>query len=428
MKTLLKKRKKQVYAKKLVNPFNIKPNSIFAYFILSQLLFLLGYFYETDLILNIKCTNAFVLQLIGILFFILGGFSYSTFPRIITSTQTKSKFFLSDKFFIFSYLLILIGVIESAAQVFIFVSPFEYFSSLFANTYVPGLRDVFLTSSGDGGLPGYIKIFSYAPLSIYLMALGLLTFSDCEQRFSLQKLSIYALVGTLIKVLFSIDRLSIMAILLANIFIAIKNRSLIKMKYFLSIIFVLLLANYLSLKRLEGYGIFDFILLYFKLGLTNFQLMINTVTSHTYGFATFLSPLSFIGRVFGINIHLDSIYSQFSLKPQDSFREYGMNISGSYDAKTSRMRSVNGTINFRLAPKAHIDINSRYDYSTNEFTSMKYKLDYDMHSFMSKLTYDSKSRDMWLEIYLKGAREKATKFYYDAQKKRLKPVMRHFDI
>jgi len=129
-----------------------------------------------------------------------------------------------------------------------------------------------------------------------------------------------------------------------------------------------------------------------------------------------------------LDMQLDTIYSQFSLKPNDAFRKYGFNVSGTYDAKNSKMRNVNGTLNFRLAPKAHININSRYDYSMQDFTALKYDLDYDMHSFMSKLSFDSKTQDMWFEIYLKAAPQKSTKFYYDADKKRLKPVMRHFDI
>jgi len=129
-----------------------------------------------------------------------------------------------------------------------------------------------------------------------------------------------------------------------------------------------------------------------------------------------------------LNITLNTIYSQFTLKPNDPFRKYSMNVSGTYNAKTSKMRDMNGTIDFRLAPKAHLNINSRYDFSMNDFTAMKYTLNYDLHSFASNLIFDFKSKDMWFEVYLKAAPNKGTKLYYDADKKRIKPIMRHFDI
>jgi hypothetical protein len=135
------------------------------------------------------------------------------------------------------------------------------------------------------------------------MSLGLLSFMKLDKvdRQRLKALSLVALAAIVIKVFFSLDRLTIMAVLLANIFIGFKKGTMRSIRYWILIAVIFLLANYLSLKRLENAGIFDFIFLYFKLGLVNFQLMIDTCSQYTYGFSTILGPLLFVFKFFHIS-------------------------------------------------------------------------------------------------------------------------------
>jgi surface polysaccharide O-acyltransferase-like enzyme len=189
-----------------------------------------------------------------------------------------------------------VGTIINVLQVFLFVPPIEYMSTLFSSDFSPGLHSTYILSSTEGGLPGIIKVFAYASLPVYLMSLGLLNFTTLNEvdKHRLKILSIVALVAIVIKVFFALDRLTIMAVLVANIFIGFKKGYMKNTRYWVFISIIFLLANYLSIKRLEDFGIIDFILLYFKMGLVNFQLMLDTCYQHTYGFSTILGPLYFV--------------------------------------------------------------------------------------------------------------------------------------
>lgn len=245
------------------------------------------------------------MHIIGVLWSALGYFTV----RLARSSQEKisqeeipedKRYYFNNIFYVCSYLFIVVGTIVNILQVFLFASPIEYISQIFSSDFDVGIRIAYLLSSDEGGLPGIIKMFTYSPLSIYLMSLGLLNFIKLDgvdtQR--LKNLSRVALVAVFIKVFFSLDRLTIMAVLLANVFLGFKKGYLKNIRYWVLIALFVLLADYLSTKRLEGFGIFDTTLLYLKLGLVNFQLMIQTCSGYTYGFSTILAPLYFIFKFF----------------------------------------------------------------------------------------------------------------------------------
>ncbi|MDD5090483.1 MAG: hypothetical protein PHQ23_06160 [Candidatus Wallbacteria bacterium] len=132
-----------------------------------------------------------------------------------------------------------------------------------------------------------------------------------------------------------------------------------------------------------------------------------------------------------LDTKLKSIYSQYTLRPEDTFNRFGLTFSARYDADKKVMQDFNGTMNFVLKPltrKAHLTLNTRYDYTRNQFTTMKYDLDYDLHCFDSKLSYNTQDKDVWLEFSLKASPQKPTKLFYDYDKKKLKPIMRRYDI
>lgn len=212
-------------------------------------------------------------------------------------------YFFNNTFYVCSYVLIISGIAVAVWQVIYFVPMSDYISQLFDSAFEANLRLAYLLPSDEGGLPGIIKMFAYAPLSIYLMSLGILNFirlSEVDQQ-RLRTLSLIALSAIVIKVFFSLDRLTIMAVLLANIFIGVKKGYIKNIRFLIFLALSFLLAHYLSTKRLENYGIIDFILLYVKLGLVNFQLMIDTCTQYTYGFSTILGPLFFIFKFFHLS-------------------------------------------------------------------------------------------------------------------------------
>ena len=309
----------------------LRLNSLFLYFFLSQSLFLLIYFYQTPLISKfINTDKAVWMHIMGVCWCTIGYFT-ARFPRLWHKDYTENKrYFFSSRFYLFSYFLIIFGTIESMVQVFLFVSPMEYISHIFSSYYYPELRAAFHLSHDEGGLPGIIKMFAYAPLSIYLMSFGLLNFLhlDIADMQKLKRLNRMALLGTAIKVFFALDHLTIMAVLMANIFIGIQKVDTKNIKFFLYLIIIFFIADFLSSKRLEGFGIIDFTLLYLKLGLVNFQLMIDTCSGYTYGFSTIFSPLTFIFKFFSLPLpHFESSFqwewTHFQYFTSYAFQDFG---------------------------------------------------------------------------------------------------------
>jgi len=281
-------------------------NNIFFYLLCSQLIFISGYFYHTPLISDSINTNkAIFMHVIGIIWFMVGyftgSFAHALQKKPIKEQVDDRQYSFSNAYYVCSYLLIIAGLIIAISQVIYFIPLTEYISELLSGDFEQNIRVIFLLSAEEGGFPGIVKMFGYAPLSIYLMSLGHLNFTPLSavDKRRLRILSILALGAIVIKVFFSLDRLTILAVLAANIFVGFNKGYIKKIRYWLLIVFIVFLANYLSTKRLqEGLGIINFTLLYFKLGLVNFQFMLDTVSKHTYGFATIFAPAYFIFKFF----------------------------------------------------------------------------------------------------------------------------------
>ena len=272
-------------------------NNLYFYFLCSQLIFLAAYFYHTPLVSETINTNkAIWMHIIGIFWSAVGYFTAYFASSLLIIKNEDRQYYFKNTFYVCSYLLIIVGLVITILQVVLFVPFMEYMSKLFSSDFDAGIRIAYHLSSDEGGLPGIIKMFAYAPLSVYLMSLGILNFIELNvvdaQRIRI--LSRIALVAILIKVFFSLDLLTIMAVILANIFLGFKKGYMKNIRYWLLLVFVFLLADYLSSKRLESMGIIGFTLLYFKMGLVNFQLMIETISENTYGFSTILAPAYFI--------------------------------------------------------------------------------------------------------------------------------------
>ena len=152
-------------------------NNIYFYFFCSQLIFLPIYFYHTPLISDTINTNkAIWMHIIGIFWSAVGYFTAYFASSLLMKKNEDRRYYFKNIFYVCSYLFIIVGIIVNILQVFLFVPLMEYMSKLFSSDFDAGIRDAYLLSSSEGGLPGIIKMFAYAPLSIYLMSLGLLNF------------------------------------------------------------------------------------------------------------------------------------------------------------------------------------------------------------------------------------------------------------
>jgi len=312
-------------------------NNLYFYFFCSQLLFIPIYFFQTPLIPATTNTDkAIWMHIIGLLWSALGYFTVLFACDLEEKPKEKptenKRYSFANTFYLCSYMLIIAGTIIVIMQVILFVPLMEYISKLFSGDFDIGLRDAYSLSSDEGGLPGIIKMFAYAPLSVYLMSLGLLNFVELDDadRQRLKILSLVALGAIVVKLVFSLERLTIMAVLLANFFIGFKKGYLKNIRYWIFILLMFLLAHYISMKRLENFGIVDFVILYFKLGLVNFQLMIDTCSQHTYGFSTFLAPLYFIFKYFNLSMpdFFNNSQYQWEWSPaqyfsSDAFQDFG---------------------------------------------------------------------------------------------------------
>jgi hypothetical protein len=248
--------------------------------------------------------EAIWMHIIGLFWSVVGYFTaYFASSLLIKKTEYR-RYYFQNMFYVCSYLFIIVGTIINMLQVFLFVPPIEYMSKLFSSDFYPGLHSAYILSSTEGGLPGIIKVFAYASLPVYLMSLGLLNFTALTEvdKHRLKLLSLVALAAIVIKVIFALDRLTIMAVLATNIFLGFKKGSMKNVRYWVFIVMIFLLAHYLSIKRLESFGIIDFILLYFKMGLVNFQLMLDTCYQHTYGFSTILGPFYFVFKFLNLSL------------------------------------------------------------------------------------------------------------------------------
>lgn len=263
------------------------------------------------------------MHLISALMFFFGA----NLPAInIRNKKLQHGIFLitpTKMFFVYCYLLILFGLMISIIQLTSFLSLRDYFSMLLTNDN--SLADL-RSESASGGLSGILKIFAYAPLSIYLTSEGILTFLQINEidRIKILRIRNIALMASLIKVFIWLDRLTLLAIIITRAYIYINSKKIFLKRIFLIlpfIVFILLIGNYISSRRLEGYDVFDFIILYTKLGLVNFELMIKSVDHFTYGFNSILSPFNFIFDFFGINFNINSTF-QYIWNPAQYMNSY----------------------------------------------------------------------------------------------------------
>lgn len=261
--------------------------------------FLFSYLYtdpERLLDIDVSLNDAILFHLFCIISFLFGYLCvFVTRKKIIKSDELSvDMYFISRKSLSILLFLSMFGLFVTILQIAINQSIFSYVSDLFSGTSGEEVRDSYLLSSSEGGLPGVIKMFNNAPLAVYLFLTGIsstLSFDNTTLD-KIRRVEVFSLFIVCLKVVFSLDRLSVLAIILSFLFKTSRNG--ISARFIFFIVLSFSLANFLSQSRLKGYTIIDFVLLYMKLGLVNLQLNINHLFHFSFGFETFLHPLVYI--------------------------------------------------------------------------------------------------------------------------------------
>lgn len=264
------------------------------FFCLSSIISL--FFHTPILILTHNIYVAVVLHCV-LSFSILLGFLFFKFRYINVFIPCKSYFFSSRKYFYFSIFFSVLGLFSVIYSAIKDGDVSSYLNSFFS--LETGIRESFELGSVSGGVPGYIKLLSYGPLAVFLNSVSFIFFNN--NYYKRDKYLIYSFIISLIcllfKVVFSLDRLSLVSVLLVGFTYTLKN---FKIKYLLYLLVIFAFINIISLLRLQNFGIFQFFVLYGQLGLNNFQLVLDTNSDFSFGFQTLLHPLYFIFKFFNI--------------------------------------------------------------------------------------------------------------------------------
>ena len=135
---------------------------------------------QTTLLINsnFPIRNALILHLLSIVFFIIG----SKLPALNIKhkeIETTSYITISSNFYFYCIVLVTAGLVVSLSQISSLMSINEYFSLLLKND--SSLNEI-RSASASGGLSGVLKMFAFAPLSIYLLCEGILKFFSTDDN------------------------------------------------------------------------------------------------------------------------------------------------------------------------------------------------------------------------------------------------------
>ena len=271
-------------------------------FLFSQLILFSLALQNDDIIGNdYEINKALSFHIIIIILVLVGYLIKKEIVFSYTKNFTYNNYFKLNKgFFLLCLTLIVVGLFTSILTVGSIVSPQEYLAQLASND--AGIADI-RQQAGDGGLGGVFKMLNYLPLAVYLITSSYLNFYNFEENEikKIKKINAISLFASLVKVLFSLDRLTIMAILLVQIYTNLLKKKL-NVKFLIIVFCVLSLGSFITSSRMSDSSFFDFLIVYCKLSLVNFQMVIDNQSDFSFGFQTFFAPLSFIAKFFGLDI------------------------------------------------------------------------------------------------------------------------------
>lgn len=273
-------------------------------FVWVQILMLVLSTFKSDQIRYVPISKAYYYHIAMTLALVIGYFLYYKFYFNNTIDSPKGKLiqYISKGYLYFSLAFVLVGFGTSMASVLAVTNLSNYFSAIFT-----GREDVLdlKIAIGSSGLPGYIKMFNYAPLGVFLVNISILIFLQIDNIIAKRRLQIIvvvSLVFALLKVLFSLDRLTILAIMGVLLYLFLVIPKGIKL-YLLGVLLVLFwMLYFVTAAKMNGTSLIDFMILYANLGMSNFELLIEHFNQWSYGLNSFLFPTYFIAKTFGISL------------------------------------------------------------------------------------------------------------------------------
>lgn len=285
----------------------IKNNALIIVYAITQLSMLLFAQFHDEILGEVDVLYASVMHSMSVLMVIIGYIV--TKGNVLPTKKLPTRFLSCHNSVFFSnnsasklYLLTLIGLVTSIMTVAIFISPIEYIQMLSSgDNSILMLRE----ETGKGGISGIFKMFNYAPLGVYMATSSFLFFLNFDTRSKqrMQKVERFSLVAVCLKVLFSLDRLTIMAIFVVQSYKLLFGNNK-RWKTYLIIIIGLAAGNWVSSIRMSNDGgIFGLLVTYCKLSLANFQLLLNKQELFSYtGTSSFLHPFMFVFRFIDIEL------------------------------------------------------------------------------------------------------------------------------
>lgn len=306
-------------------------NSLVCIYVISQFLLLIFAQLPDSIIGDVNIHYASLFHSAAIVLVILGYSAINPIKaRRINIGSSNQSIIIKKQYYLVSYTLIIVGLTTAIATTTVggSISATEYL--LMFSSQDSLLLDI-RHESGTAGLSGAFKMLNYLPLTIYLFTVSISIFSNIHKndKSKLKKLEYISLLAVLIKILFSLDRLSFMAITIALLFrMMYSNKiSFIKTLTFGSI--GLLFINFITAIRMSNSnGVLGLLTTYSKLSLANFEIVLDRQTEFGYiGTNTFLFPLVFIGKFFGIKIPttnvIDYIWNPAQYFNSDLFLDFG---------------------------------------------------------------------------------------------------------
>lgn len=311
-----------------MNDINLKKKLIFkdnilvTTFLLLQILFVVPALVVCFTIRGVHTFEAVIWHiLLTVLFFC--GYQFTKF--YFKGEDIKSKknvIFGTNKFFnVLIIGLSLFGVLVSAVTVDNISNLSGYFKLLFFENNSQLLSQVKYEVS-TGGLPGYLKMFGYAPIAVFMTICSYLFFCSFNDAKTKKKFIVIAVIAgfcSLGKVIFTLDRLPILSVFIVLFFYSIRIRkSNFKIIALVVVFFIVsfFLLKFVTSTKMNNMSILDFLSLYSGLGIVNFQLLLNNFSEWSYGLNSFFHPFYFIGKAFNYNIHIPAAQDSFWGGPQ----------------------------------------------------------------------------------------------------------------
>lgn len=281
----------------------LKKNCLFIAFITIQIIFFILSMFSADGIDEVAYpVQAMIMHIASTLSFSLGYFLGN--KNVENKKSIKIKH-IGKRYLFFFLGLFFLGLVTSVVSICV-VIPLSEYLQLILNGDILAIK-MLREQVGTSGLPGYLKVLNYAPLGVFLVSSSYYFFCEFEREEDKKKL-LKLLCGILIilmfKVVFSLERLTLLAILPVLGYAVFKFSKKQKLWVFFFLGLLLALLVLVTHSRMGDRTIFSFLVLYANLGMSNFQLLIEHFTDRSYGFNTLLMPLYFIGKTFGVEIEV----------------------------------------------------------------------------------------------------------------------------